>query len=63
MIQFIAGLVVGVFLTIAALNPTDAKRVVNSTVDAVHNSYTAGATVKNGPAVEEAEKPTKKVEK
>jgi hypothetical protein len=71
MIQFVAGIVVGVFVAIAAMHPADAKRVANSTIDAVHNSYISGANATNGPipaqavdaATDTAKEVVKKVEK
>lgn len=67
MIQFIAGLVVGVFVTIAAMNPTEAKRVANGAIDAVHGSYTTGAAVAKSPlpaqAVEAVKDTAKEVAK
>ena len=50
MFQFMSGVVVGTLITIAALNPMDAKLFASKTVDVVHSGYQAGSKVINEPS-------------
>lgn len=49
MFQILLGIVIGTAVTLAALNPSDAKQLVSKSVDAIHSGYTATAKSFNEP--------------
>ena len=50
MMNFIIGVVVGVVLASAAVNPNEAKNMTAKVVDSVHNVYNNGVSVNTAPS-------------